>query len=128
MLRRKDIGLWQSVTGSCLPHESFVETALRELAEETGLTDSHGTLTDTGRENEYDIIEPWRSRYAPDVSRNREHVFHFEVSDFAREIFIQPAEHTDYRWMSSSDAAAAAFSETNRNEILVIARAGSAGE
>ena len=36
--RRVDTGLWEIPAGSCEPGSSFAETAVMELAEETGLT------------------------------------------------------------------------------------------
>jgi 8-oxo-dGTP pyrophosphatase MutT (NUDIX family) len=40
LLRRKDNGLWQSVTGSRQREEDLAQTAARELEEETGLSGS----------------------------------------------------------------------------------------
>ena len=72
---------WQSVTGSKDEEgESFEETAVREVAEETGIDCGpgaalHSGLKDWHLENVYDIYPRWQHRYAPGVSRNTEHVF-----------------------------------------------------
>ena len=68
-------GFWQSVTGSLEEGETPFATALREVAEETGILLSPEELKDWHTQNEYDIYEHWRHRYAPGVTRNTEHVF-----------------------------------------------------
>ncbi len=94
------------------------ETAARELEEETGFLRASGRLTNTGRKNTYPIIEPWRSRYAPDVSVNTEFVFHFQTS--LRPARISPEEHLRFEWVEGPAAADRVFSSTNRAEILQI--------
>ena len=68
---------WQSVTGSKdRIDENWEHTAVREVAEETGI-DARGPgcqLRDWAIENHYDIYPQWRSRYAPGVTRNTERV------------------------------------------------------
>lgn len=118
LLKRTDNGLWQSVTGSRQHNEAIVETAVRELREETGLTADLGILTNTGRTHTYAIVDPWRPRYAPDVTHNTEFVFHFALYDLASaKIRINPSEHSEYQWVPAERAAELAFSATNRREI-----------
>ena len=76
LLERADHpGYWQSVTGSQNQGETLWQTAVREVAEETGLDATRYLLTDCGIQNEYEIYEEWRWRYAPEVTHNTEHVF-----------------------------------------------------
>jgi dATP pyrophosphohydrolase len=76
LLERADhAGYWQSVTGSQDAGETLVETAIREVAEETGLDARQFVLSDWRRENLYDIYPGWRHRYALGVTHNTEHVF-----------------------------------------------------
>ena len=82
LIKRADAGdFWQSVTGSKdTAAESLVETAVREVAEETGIdcgpgTPLEGGLRAWGVTNEYDIYPQWRHRYDPVVNRNTEHLF-----------------------------------------------------
>jgi len=80
LLERADRpGFWQSVTGSQDEGETLRETAVRELREETGIDAARCELTDWRRQNRYEIYRRWRSRYAPDVTHNTEHVFGLKV-------------------------------------------------
>jgi dihydroneopterin triphosphate diphosphatase len=71
LLERADRpGYWQSVTGSQHAGEKLDETAMRELKEETGLDGARFALTDWGMQNEFEIYQHWRGRYAPGVTHN----------------------------------------------------------
>jgi dATP pyrophosphohydrolase len=59
--------------------EPFAETAIREVAEETGIDAAAGVLRDWDLENVYDIYPHYLHRYAPGVTRNTEHVFGLRV-------------------------------------------------
>jgi dATP pyrophosphohydrolase len=108
-------GLWQSVTGSReLDDPDLEATARRELLEETGL--SVGTLTDWRLVNRYEIWAQWRSRYAPDVTHNTEHVFAFRVPEQTVAI-LDPAEHVAQLWLPWQAAMKKVFSPTNRDAI-----------
>jgi dATP pyrophosphohydrolase len=118
---------WQSVTGSKDElAEELEQTAIREVAEETGIDCRHGTalyagLLDWGLENIYDIYPRWRHRYAPGVSRNTEHVFGLRVP--ARTpITLNPREHTGFCWLPWREAADACFSPSNAEAILLLPR------
>lgn len=118
LLERTDHpGFWQSVTGSREPGDAGLQAiCLRELGEETGLRSADGQLADWGYSNRYLIYPHWRSRYAPDVTHNTEHVFGFEL-DRERDIVLAPAEHTRYRWLDWRAAAEQCFSSTNSAAI-----------
>ena len=80
LLERADHpGYWQSVTGSCDPGESLRQTAVREVAEETGLDAAQYKFSDWKVENVFEIYAEWRHRYGPGVTHNTEHVFGLEV-------------------------------------------------
>lgn len=114
LLERADHpGFWQSVTGSREPGDADLRaTCLRELGEETGLGPGDGRLTDWQRTNRYPIYPHWRSRYAPGVTHNTEHVFGFEL-DRERGVVLDPAEHTRSCWLDWRAAAERCFSCTN---------------
>jgi len=109
-------GFWQSVTGSQHEGETLAETAVRELAEETGIDARQYGLTDWDTQNRYEIYLQWRHRYAPGVTHNTEHVFGVQVP--ARlEITLAPREHTAYVWLPYREAADRAFSWSNAEAI-----------
>jgi len=110
-------GYWQSVTGSREGEEALVETAWRELAEETGIHD--GELRDWSIRNAYDIFPEWQYRYAPGVTRNVEHVFGLRLPS-KPEITIAPAEHLDWCWLPWQEAAERCFSWSNRDAIRLL--------
>lgn len=113
LLRRvQPFAFWQSVTGSLEPDETAIETAVRELAEETGLA-SADRLVDTGVSREFDIDPRWRDRYLPGVTRNREHEFRLPLGSRA-DIRLDPAEHSAFRWLDIDDAVDLVWSATNR--------------
>jgi len=115
LLERVGTRFWQSVTGSREPGDPDLEaTARRELLEETGL--SAGTLTDWRQTNRYEIWAQWRSRYAPDVTHNTEHVFAFQVPELTVAT-LDPAEHVAQMWLPWQEAMKKVFSLTNRDAI-----------
>ena len=96
LLERADHpGWWQSVTGSQDPGETLVQTAVREVREETGLDAKAYLLTDWRQTNVYEIFECYRHRYAPGTTHNTEHVFGLEVPA-PLPVRLAPAEHINY--------------------------------
>jgi len=92
LLQRADRpGFWQSVTGSQDPGETLAETARRELAEETGIVVGPDVLVDWKLQNLYEIYPHWRSRYAPGVTHNTEHVYALPLPAM-RDVVLAPRE------------------------------------
>lgn len=127
---------WQSVTGSKdSVDELFLETAVREVAEETGIAvrnlpseqelaslSGHvplENLKDWQLSNVYDIYPVWQHRYGPDVTRNTEHVFGLLVP---RDIpvVLAPREHLNFMWLPYREAADKCFSASNAEAILML--------
>lgn len=118
LLERADRpGYWQSVTGSRDDDETLRATAIREVAEETGLAAEEYKLTDWQQQNVYEIYPHWRHRYAPGVTHNTEHVFGLEVPGRV-DIRLSPREHLGYAWLPWQEAADKVFSPSNREAIL----------
>ena len=118
LLERADhLGYWQSVTGSQNPGETLYQTAIREVSEETGLNAADFSLTDWQVENQYEIYEEWRWRYAPDVKNNTEHVFSLCLPSIMP-IKIAAREHVNYVWLPWQQAAQRVFSSSNADAIL----------
>ena len=118
LLERADFpGYWQSVTGSRDDDESLRQTAIREVAEETGLDANLYVLTDWKMQNVYDIYPQWLHRYPPCTTHNTEHVFGLQLP---QQIAVQlsPREHFSYQWLPLKVAADKVFSPSNRAAIL----------
>lgn len=124
LIRRADAPeFWQSVTGSKdTLSESWTQTAIREVQEETGLACAPGApwasgLRDWQLENVYEIYPQWRHRYAPGVIRNTEHLFGLRVAP-GTPVQLNPREHTQFQWLPYRQAAQACFSPSNAEAIL----------
>ena len=115
--RTSPANFWQSVTGSLEYGESALQAAHRELLEETGLT---AVLVDHETSSLFEIKPPWRNRYAPEVTHNREYRFSARL-DSTADVRIAPDEHVESRWLSAEAALELATSETNRQAIRDIA-------
>lgn len=112
-------GYWQSVTGSREDGESLIETAQREVEEETGIRAERAQIKDWHLSNRFEIFAEWRYRYAPDVTHNMEHVFSLEVPS-AQPVRLAPDEHRAFQWSSWREAAEKCFSWSNRDAILIL--------
>jgi len=113
---------WQSVTGSVASEsEPLRDTAIREVREETGLDALGYELRDWGIENRFEIFKKHRSRYAPGVTHNTEHVFSLVVPA-PLPVSLDPDEHLSYKWLPWREAAAITISWTNRDAILALAQ------
>lgn len=113
LLRRRDPpDYWQSVTGSLEWGESVSAAARRELREETGLL-ADTDLQDAGIVSDFDIIPPWKEKFAPGTETNREYVYLLRLRE-RPEIELDPREHVEYRWLSAADAITKASSSSNR--------------
>ena len=109
-------GFWQSVTGSQHAGETLLQTARREVGEETGLDTSCFGLVDWRKQNQYEIYRRWRSRYAPGVTHNTEHVFSLRLPQ-ALPVTLAAGEHLQYAWLPWRDAADKVFSWSNADAI-----------
>ena len=120
-------GFWQSVTGSKdAPDEAERDTAIREVAEETGIVIGsvqvpQSNLRDWNLRNVYEIYATWRHRYAPGVTHNTEHVFGLCVP---RDVVVtlSPREHLRHAWLPMVEAADRCFSASNAEAILQLPR------
>lgn len=112
-------GYWQSVTGSQETGETLIETARREVAEETGITAPPEAFRDWQVTNTFEIFAEWRFRYAPGVTHNTEHVFSLELPQ-RQPVRLAPDEHLAQVWLPWREAAAKCFSWSNRDAILML--------
>lgn len=112
MERADRAGFWQSVTGSLEAGETPLQTAIREVQEETGLDASRYDLQDWQLAHVYEIYAHWRSRYAPEVTHNTEHIFGLTLPT-TLPIKLAADEHVQYAWVDWREAAQRVFSWTN---------------
>jgi dATP pyrophosphohydrolase len=112
-------GYWQSVTGSQEGGETLRATAVREVGEETGIACAPSGLQDWRLSNRFEIFAEWRDRYPAGVTHNTEHVFSLCVPS-GTAASTAPGEHRACRWLPWREAAAACFSWTNRDAILML--------
>lgn len=122
MERADHPGFWQSVTGSKdFLEEALIATAMREVAEETGIVVGDMVPQDCLRDwqivNDYEIYPLWRARYAPGVTRNAEHVFGLQVPAGIG-VVLAPREHLQFCWLPYREAADRCFSASNAEAIL----------
>lgn len=120
-------GFWQSVTGSKdAPDEPEADTAIREVAEETGIVIGSqqvplSSLRDWHLRNVYEIYATWQHRYAPGVTHNTEHVFGLCVPRDVV-VMLSPREHLRHAWLPMFEAADRCFSASNAEAILLLPR------
>ncbi len=114
LMERADFpGFWQSVTGSQESGESFAETAVREVQEETGyIAAEYGGVIDLNFENVFLIYARWRHRYPPGTTHNRERCFALRLA-----APLQPRlaerEHVHYLWLPIHEAVERVYSWSN---------------
>lgn len=115
-------GFWQSVTGSLeREDEALADAAVREVREETGIDAAKYRLHDWQIRNRFEIFAKRRSRFAPGVTHNTEHVFGLTVPE-AQPVLLAPEEHLRYQWLPWREAAANCISWSNRHAILLLPR------
>ena len=133
MERADQPGFWQSVTGSKdSADEDWATTAMREVAEETGIhigtaAVPYTALHDWGLQNLYEIYPVWRHRYAPGVTHNTERVFGLTVPA-GTPVQLSPREHLQSIWLPWREAADRCFSPSNAEAVLHLPRFAAAAQ
>ncbi len=114
--RREPFEFWQSVTGSLKDDETHSEAAVRELQEETGLTDE-GELCYGDISRHFEIDPRWRDRFQPGVVENEEFELRYRLPA-VMDVTINAMEHSEYQWLPIERAIEAVWSWTNRDALM----------
>lgn len=112
-------GFWQSVTGSMHEGETLAQTAIREVAEETGIDATRHVLVDWRIQNRFEIFRHWSSRFPPGTTHNSERVFGLTVPERVP-VVLAPREHLRYEWLPWREAAERVFSWTNADALRML--------
>ena len=94
-------GFWQGVTGAPEPGENLLQTAERELREETGFTVS--AIQQIDYSYSFPVADKWRASYAEGVTQITEFVF-LARHDSPSDPTIDPGEHDQWRWCDLASA------------------------
>ena len=114
--RREPFEFWQSVTGSLKDDETHSEAAIRELQEETGLTDE-GEFRFGDVSRHFEIDPRWRDRFEPGVVDNEEFEWRYKLPA-VRKVELNEDEHSEYQWLPIEKAIEAVWSWTNRDALI----------
>ena len=98
--------------------DSPIETAIRELAEETGIVASENDIRNWNRNFRFPVLREIRHRYDGD-GMNLEHVFSIRLPHIVP-ITILESEHSDYRWGPLENALDSVWSWSNREAIWMV--------
>lgn len=114
--RNDDPEFWQSVTGAMEDGELPIETAYREVAEETGIDAKQLSIEmfNHNRQNQYEIRNRWLHRYPPGTRFNTEHVFSLQVDSTLPLVLT---EHLQYEWVDKAQAIARLWSPSNKEAV-----------
>ncbi len=104
------------MTGSLEEGEAPLQTAQREVKEEVGIDilGENLVLLDCQRCVEFELFAHLRRRYAPGITRNKEHWFCLALPE-ERDIVI--TEHLAYQWLDAAEAAVLTKSWSNQQAI-----------
>jgi dATP pyrophosphohydrolase len=112
-------GFWQSVTGSMHEGEHLDQTAIREVAEETGIDATRFDLVDWRIQNRFEIFRHWNSRFPPGTTHNNERVFGLTLPERVP-VVLSPREHLRHEWLPWREAAERVFSWTNADALRML--------
>lgn len=114
--RQDDPEFWQSVTGSLELGERPIETAIREVKEETGIDilAEQLELKDCNEWVKFEIFSHFRYKYAPSITHCIEHWFLLGLPKEQQPIL---SEHLAFKWVTVEQAIKLTKSPNNAMAI-----------
>lgn len=114
--RNDDPEFWQSVTGAMEDGELPIETAYREVAEETGIDAKQLSIEmfNHNRQNQYEIRSRWLHRYPPEPGSTPNTFFSLQVDSTLPLVLT---EHLQYEWVDKAQALARLWSPSNKEAV-----------
>lgn len=88
--KKVDPGMYAGIGGKVEPHESFYDALLREIEEETGIT-------------EFESIRPYSVTQHPYPPTNAEWVNIYFVVHIAEQVKIKPSEEGTFHWLDPKE-------------------------
>jgi 8-oxo-dGTP diphosphatase len=89
--KKVDPGLYSGIGGKVEPHESFYDALIREIEEETGLT-------------EFESIRPYSVTQHPYPPSDSEWVNIYFIVKIAKQVEIKPTEDGTFHWIDPKEA------------------------
>ncbi len=89
--KKVDPGLYSGIGGKVEPHESFYDALLREIKEETGLT-------------EFESINPYSVTQHPYPPTDSEWVNIYFIVNIAKQVEIKPTEDGTFHWIDPKES------------------------
>ena len=89
--KKVDPGLYAGIGGKVEPHESFYNALIREIEEETGLT-------------EFESIRPYSVTQHPYPPTDSEWVNIYFIVNIAKQIDIKPTEDGTFHWIDPKES------------------------
>ena len=106
-------GFWQGVTGTSEEGETPLQTASREVREETGLEPL--SIKELGFSHTFSLPPSLAYKFAPGTREIKETCFMGEVP-FGANVLLS-SEHSEFRWLPFEEALALIHWETNRHAV-----------
>ena len=107
--------IWQPVVGAANWNEELVESAKREVFEETGITRLEGIMA-VGYAFSFTFRFPDKSQYAPGVDTIRNVVFAARVRP--TQAISLSDEHVDYGWFSYEAALSTVYWPEDKKALI----------
>lgn len=115
ILKRKDLKVWQGIAGGGEDKELPLQTAKRETFEEAGIEISEDSFIKLNSIANISVEAIGGPIWGKDILEVPEYAFGLEVK--SQEIKINN-EHTEYKWLSYSQALSKLEWESNKNALL----------